>query len=243
MLEPAITILSKNEILREGLRRILEDRGFQIVQAVSLLSEVDGDLLHDGIFLIDGNLLETELVTCKCLRDRFPHTRIVLMMDNYSIQDVTGAFVSGAVDGYLVKEISCEPLAGALRLVAMGEKVLPSQVADSLCNSLSMMASRGWSARCTGANLSNREVEILRCLLDGDSNKLISRRLSIADATVKVHIKAILRKLRVKNRTQAAIWAVERGLTVDPPTRLGAAPSLSAVPTQTAPATLAAIPG
>ena len=246
MLEPEITILSKNEILREGLRRILEHRGFQVVQTVSLMSEVDDDLVHDGIFLIDGNLLDTELATCKCLRERFPDIHIVLMMDNYSIEDVTGAFASGSVDGYLVKAISCEPLAGALRLIAMGEKVLPSQVADSLCNSLSTMASRGWSARCTGANLSNREVEILRCLLDGDSNKLISRRLSIADATVKVHIKAILRKLRVKNRTQAAIWAVERGLTIEQP-RLAASPailplpSLSAVPTQTVQATLAAI--
>ena len=61
-------------------------------------------------------------------------------------------------------------------------------------------------------NLSEREIEILRCLILGYANKVISRRLDISEATVKVHVKAILRKLRVSNRTQAAIWAVKRGL-------------------------------
>lgn len=56
----------------------------------------------------------------------------------------------------------------------------------------------------------------LQCLVEGDANKVISRRLHIANATVKVHIKAILRKLRVKNRTQAAIWANSRGVNVAP---------------------------
>ena len=66
----------------------------------------------------------------------------------------------------------------------------------------------------SGLPLSNREIDILRCLLDGDPNKVISQRLRIADATVKVHIKAILRKLNVQNRTQAAMWAASRGLTL-----------------------------
>jgi two-component system, NarL family, nitrate/nitrite response regulator NarL len=61
------------------------------------------------------------------------------------------------------------------------------------------------------ANLSARQKTILRCLLDGDSNKVIARRIAIAEATVKVHVKAILRKIRVQNRTQAAIWAMHNG--------------------------------
>lgn len=116
-----------------------------------------------------------------------------------------------------MKEISCDPLAGALRLTALGEKVLPSQMAGSLASAPSCAISRRWDTGATGTNLSAREVDILRCLVDGEPNKVISRRLSIADATVKVHIKAILRKLRVRNRTQAAIWAVGRGLTAEAP--------------------------
>ncbi len=59
--------------------------------------------------------------------------------------------------------------------------------------------------------LSPREKSILRCLIEGDSNKCIARKIDIAEATVKVHVKAILRKIRVQNRTQAAIWAMNHG--------------------------------
>ena len=59
--------------------------------------------------------------------------------------------------------------------------------------------------------LSPREKSILRCLIEGDSNKSIARKIDIAEATVKVHVKAILRKIRVQNRTQAAIWAMNHG--------------------------------
>jgi two-component system nitrate/nitrite response regulator NarL len=150
------------------------------------------------------------------LHERFPTCHLVLMMDQYHIEEVAQAFASGTIDGYLVKAISCAPLAGALRLIAMGEKVLPSEVAESLTHSIPQIAWSGHETGVTGVPLSNREIEILRCLLDGDPNKVISRRLGIADATVKVHIKAILRKLRVQNRTQAAIWAASRGLTLSP---------------------------
>ena len=59
--------------------------------------------------------------------------------------------------------------------------------------------------------LSPREKSILRCLMEGDFNKCIARKIDIAEATVKVHVKAILRKIRVQNRTQAAIWAMNNG--------------------------------
>lgn len=124
-------------------------------------------------------------------------------------------FATGSIDGYLVKELSCDRLAGALRLTALGEKVLPSQIAASLGRAPAI--SRCWDGATNGSNLTTREVDILRCLVEGEANKVISRRLSIADATVKVHIKAILRKLRVRNRTQAAIWAVGRGLAGEAP--------------------------
>ncbi len=211
-----VIIFSQNEILREGLRRILEDQGFNVEQTVSKAAEVTIDRAQSGIFLVEGNHLDSDLSFCRDLRDRFPNQRIALIMDNYSIEDVINAFATRAVDGYFVKAISCEPLAASLRLIAMGEKVLPSELAESLCNNFAI-ASPGWTGSCVGANLSNREVEILRCLVAGESNKVISRRLSIADATVKVHIKAILRKLLLHNRTQAAIWAVQRGLTAEPP--------------------------
>jgi two-component system nitrate/nitrite response regulator NarL len=64
--------------------------------------------------------------------------------------------------------------------------------------------------------LSPRELAILRCLINGNSNKCIARKIDIAEATVKVHVKAILRKIRVQNRTQAAIWGMNHALPASP---------------------------
>jgi two-component system nitrate/nitrite response regulator NarL len=213
--KPHLIIVSKNEILREGLRRILTDQGFTVERTVTQADEIDLADEEDTIVLIDSVIFEDALRICTNLRERFAQLRIVLMTDDYSFENVSRAFASHAVDGYLVKAMSCEPLAGALRLVALGEKVVPSQIVESLSGNQVRAGTTNWQSRFTGASLSSREIEILRCLVDGDPNKIISRRLNITDATVKVHIKAILRKLRVKNRTQAAIWAVERGLTAD----------------------------
>ena len=211
--EMHISILGKSEIIREGLRRILIDQGF-VVDATESSCAGFGRLACD-VIIVDAHELEDGIQSCVELHERYPNCRIVLMMDQYRIEDVAKAFTSGAVDGYLVKAISCAPLAGALRLIAMGEKVMPSEVAASLTHSIpQIMLSAG--ERLSGTPVSDRETEILRCLLDGDPNKVISRRLGIAEATVKVHIKAILRKLRVQNRTQAAIWAANRGLTLSP---------------------------
>lgn len=209
--EMHISILGKSEIIREGLRRILIDQGF-VVDATESSCASFGQLVCD-VIIVDAHELEDGIRSCAELHERYPNCRIVLMMDQYRIEDVAKAFTSGAVDGYLVKAISCAPLAAALRLIAMGEKVLPSEVARSLTHSIPQIMWSGQDICLSGLPLTDREIEILRCLLDGDPNKVISRRLEIADATVKAHVKAILRKLGVRNRTQAAIWAASRGLT------------------------------
>src|SRR5690606_27993835 len=72
--------------------------------------------------------------------------------------------------------------------------------------------------------LSEREMEILRCLVNGDANKVIANRLDITEATVKVHMKSLLRKIKAANRTQAAIWALNQGVTPGLPFAQPAAP-------------------
>lgn len=207
-----VSVLSHNEIVREGLRRILTDQGFAVIQTVSEPRDLQPSPCDAKLVIVDANAFAEGLSACEQVRQSHPDVRVVLMVDEYDIDHIAKAFATGAVDGYLVKTIPCEPLGGALRLVAMGEKIMPSQLVESFTDSSHRLLPMTWDINCGGLNLSNREVEILRCLLDGDANKVISRRLRITDATVKVHIKAILRKLRVKNRTQAAIWAVSRGL-------------------------------
>lgn len=211
-----VSLLGRNEIVREGLRRILTEEHFQVTASVEDLAQLcvqvkDQSGYRSHIIIIDNGPDQFGLENCRRLQQRFTGAKLVLLADEFDYGEVAEAFRAG-VDGYIVKEISCEPLISSLHLVSMGEKVMPSQLAGTLANGDGAMTRRNWRESIADVNLSEREVEILRCLILGYANKVISRRLDISEATVKVHVKAILRKLRVSNRTQAAIWAVKRGL-------------------------------
>jgi two-component system nitrate/nitrite response regulator NarL len=206
----SIAIYGKNELVREGLGRILAEEGFQVAASKADLEEMLTLLAGSEIILIDDHSFAAGLAACLRVRSEAPAVKIVLMVDTFAPDEVAEAFRTGVVDGYVLKDIACRPLAGTLRLIALGEKVFPAQVVKSLPVGMHRNGERVRSAAIE--SLSSREVDILTCLVNGDANKLISRRLNISDATVKAHIKAILRKLGVANRTQAAIWAVNRGM-------------------------------
>jgi DNA-binding CsgD family transcriptional regulator len=95
-----------------------------------------------------------------------------------------------------------------------GEKVLPGSLADVLASNYRDFVSSKLSN--DQANLTERERQILRCLLDGHSNKHIARTLKITEGTVKVHLKTLMRKISAGNRTQAALWARSQGIGEDP---------------------------
>ena len=213
-----ICVVSKSEILREGLRRILTDNQFVVAEvandSAALMALLDGKPAPDLIVIESAGAHGLE--NCRQLREAFASSRLVLLAEDYSIESTSRAMAVG-IDGYLAKEISCAPLVGALRLVVLGEKVVPSQMVEALSLAHWQPASENWLANTSDVRLSEREVEILCCLTRGDANKLISRQLVITEATVKVHIKTILRKLSVLNRTQAAMWAVSRGLNANVP--------------------------
>lgn len=210
-----VSLLSRNEIAREGLRRILLSDQFDVRSSATDVASLTGpaqtaDNNRPHIIIIDDAPGSDPLGSCRELGERYPNARLVLLADDYEFDEVALAFGCG-IDGYIVKEISCEPLIESLKLVALGEKVLPSQLARNLSFVSAGAGGEDWHESVATAGLSDREVEILRCLTLGLANKVVSRRLSISEATVKVHVKAILRKLRVANRTQAAIWAIKHG--------------------------------
>jgi two-component system nitrate/nitrite response regulator NarL len=119
------------------------------------------------------------------------------------------ALLRAGSDAYLVKTISCDALIQALDLVMLGVTIMPSRVGRILCEArdTDTAAARSIPVDHVPQGLTDREAAILQCLPRGESNKVIARRYDITEATVKVHIKAILRKICVRNRTQAAIWA------------------------------------
>ena len=209
-----VAVVAQQALAREGIRRILVDGGF-CVRAAS--AELDPEVLWSDapdLIVVDSASSEEGIEVVSILRAAMPATRLVLITPECDLMSVSRAFAAGA-DGCLTNSIACEALIGTLKLVLMGEKVLPTQAVSELVNDGFRSKPILWAATLTDASLSQRENEILSQLVLGDANKVISRHLLISEATVKVHVKAILRKLKVDNRTQAAIWAVKRGIIGD----------------------------
>src|SRR5262245_65531993 len=104
-----VSIVGKSEIVREGLTRILIEEEFSIDCAVSSVDDLD---MENGtsLVIVDTKDVDASLAVCAEIRDRHPQARTVIMADEYGMDDVSRAFATGTVDGYLVKEISCRPL-------------------------------------------------------------------------------------------------------------------------------------
>ena len=211
------SLICVNSLSREGLKRILDEDGFSLTETFpncGALLEAPGDFPANSggdLLLIDisaTNDIERDIAA---LRAQQPDTRIVLLDDTFDFDTMVSVFHAGA-DGYIVKEIDYEPFLESLRLVALGEKVLPGALVQHLPEFGKVLQKSGPKNSEVFRSLSEREIETLRCLIMGYPNKVIAYRLDISEATVKVHVKAILRKLSVQNRTQAAIWAVSHGV-------------------------------
>jgi two-component system nitrate/nitrite response regulator NarL len=154
--------------------------------------------------------------------------------DHHRLDELVSAFRAGA-NGYFVDVMTCDAFIKSMELLMMGETIFPpalSFVLDSEGDHLGEPGDESNQAifvtteDALTPQLSPREKSILRCLIEGDSNKCIARKIDIAEATVKVHVKAILRKIRVHNRTQAAIWGVNNG-SLTRPANNGSPPSTS----------------
>jgi two-component system nitrate/nitrite response regulator NarL len=144
--------------------------------------------------------------------------------DHYRLDEMVATFRAGA-NGYFIDVMTGDVFVKSLELVMMGEPIFPpafmSYVLDSENDHLRKDVTGHAGALVLKTEeptvrLSPREKSIMHCLIEGDSNKSIARKIDIAEATVKVHVKAILRKIRVQNRTQAAIWGMNHGSLVRP---------------------------
>jgi two-component system nitrate/nitrite response regulator NarL len=146
------------------------------------------------------------------LRRALTNTRLVVLGNSQRPQVLFECFSAG-VDGCLLKDISGAALVESLDLILLGERVFPSQLLSLVMRGNASVEARRPLVAVSEANLSERQLEILRFLVDGHSNKMIANRLEVTEATVKVHLKNFLRQTRVENRTQAAIWALSHGLS------------------------------
>ncbi len=199
-------------MFRLGLKRLLVESEFDIVGEAADVHEAlaaAGDLPQPELVVLDARP-DTLADDLALLRQGLPEGRIVVLTASMSPDCLSTAFAAGAA-GYLLKDVSFDVLTESLKLVLLGEKVFPRDLASMIVNGFGNRPARRSSAGNL-PELSEREWEILQCLVEGNSNKVIARRLAITESTVKVHLKSILRKIHVNNRTQAAIWALNNGV-------------------------------
>ncbi len=230
----ATVLIGPSVLVREGLTKVLNGAGFNIVASASHVVDLipNAGLKSQPELLIidagdDESLVMDEVGRFK---QECPSCRVAVLANQHHSPSIVSAFRAGA-NACLDKMAPLDSVIKALELVMLGETILPAAMLPIIldngdCREPEIIAPdvqamvlvpqkpEAGSERDDTPPLSTREKFVLTCLLKGDCNKTIARELGIAEATVKVHVKAILRKVRVQNRTQAAIWAMKNGVLV-----------------------------
>jgi two-component system nitrate/nitrite response regulator NarL len=201
-LVPKVELLLRLRLVKDALSSVLMDAGFAVFH-----EPTQGD--NDTIAVIDfDDCKDPESVSAHQSRS----VRIVALMSKTDSREI-GLDEITPLSGILTYDLTADALVRSLLLIASGERMFPH---DLVLERKSAIPSP--EHQSDGVRLSPREKEILSHLVAGHSNKLIARYLGIAEATVKVHLKSVQRKIRVENRTQAAIWALANlpEFTADP---------------------------
>jgi two-component system nitrate/nitrite response regulator NarL len=210
-----VLIIDDHALFRIGLSELLQRRGIDVVDAIGdcevgvlLASDANPDVV-----LLDMRMPGTSGIrVLQRLRENGVRSPIVMLTTSADERDVVESLQGGA-RGYLLKDMEPDALISALESIVGGQTVVAPELTGVLAKAV-----RGDSAglfsgsRRAVADLTPRESEILCLLAEGQSNKLIARNLGISDGTVKLHVKAILRKLEVHSRVEAAVIAVEQNL-------------------------------
>lgn len=211
-------IVEPNALYREGLARILRASRFRILVSAPLLDDAASNVLaeHNNVLLVigSGDDHQAMIRQIELFKAKNSAGRVAVVTDRHHQNEAVAAFRAGA-NAYFAGGTSGDAFIKSLDLVMLGETLMPAAMLMLLPEYERVNGTPLIEAELTRSHdtpqLSMQEKRILRSLVEGDSNKVIARKVSIAEATVKVHIKAILRKLRVHNRTQAAVWAINTG--------------------------------
>jgi NarL family two-component system response regulator LiaR len=204
----SVLIADDHPFVRHGLRTYLETLDDLEVAGEAAdgaeAVELAGHLLPD-VVLMDLVMPELDGVEAtRRIREASPSTKVIVLTSFADDEKVFPAIKAGAA-GYLLKDVHPAELAEAVRKASRGEALLAPSVAARLMQEVS-------GERPAATGLTERELEVLRLIARGMSNKLIARELTVSEKTVKTHVSNILAKLHLADRTQAALYAVREGL-------------------------------
>jgi two-component system, NarL family, nitrate/nitrite response regulator NarL len=207
-----VMLVDHDRLFAAALRTLIDRPPFRVIHAAADLAEATaaarGRVQPDLVVVALAGPVRDEAEAFRHLAEA-TDARVVVLTDGIAGRGLEFALRVGA-DAFLDKGASLESLMRSLQLVMLGKVVYPTRVADLL-----VIAPETAPAPEMGlaGDLSRREVQILRCLLAGQSNKAIARHLRITESTVKMHFKNVMRKINAQNRTQAAVWAINNGLS------------------------------
>jgi two-component system nitrate/nitrite response regulator NarL len=208
-----VIIIDDHALFRVGLKGLLEQRNIEVIgvaadgnEGIELATRLSPDIILLDLRMPGMGGLDV----LKTLREKTQAIPVVMLTTSNEESDLIKSLRSGA-QGYLLKDMEPDELVSALRDIEKGKNVVAQDLTDALAR---MVQGETTVDDNSGpfAELTPREREILCLLADGQSNKLIARNLGISDGTVKLHVKAILRKLGIHSRVEAAVIAVEQGL-------------------------------
>ncbi|MBW8741700.1 MAG: response regulator [Gaiellaceae bacterium] len=210
-----VLIVDDHDLFRSGLRNLLEEEnGVQIVgeaaggqDAVRIVRELAPDVVVMDLNMPGmGGVDATRHITAVA-----PLTRVVMLTISDEDNDVIDAILAGAC-GYLLKDSSIQDLMAGIRAAAQGESLISPIIASKVLQRVRASSTQPEIESTIRAELSDREIEVLKLIANGKDNAMIAGELHISPKTVKNHISNILMKLQIDNRIQAAVYAVRSGI-------------------------------
>jgi DNA-binding NarL/FixJ family response regulator len=209
-----VLVVDDHDLFRTGLRNLLEDEGVLVVaeaaggaEAVRIVRE-----LAPEVVVMDLNMPGmTGVEATRQISIVAPLTRVVVLTISDQDADVMDAILAGAC-GYLLKDSSIQELIQGIRSAAVGEALISPSIAAKVLRRVRSTTSQPEIEKAIRAELSEREIEVLKLIANGNDNAQIAAELHISPKTVKNHISNILMKLQIGNRIQAAVYAVRSGI-------------------------------
>jgi DNA-binding NarL/FixJ family response regulator len=209
-----VLLVDDHDLFRTGLRNLLEERGVQIVgeagqgnDAVRLVRELQPEVVVMDLHMPGMTGIEA----IRQIHGFAPLTRVLVLTISDQDDDVLDAILAGAC-GYLLKDASVDDLIRGIVAASVGESLVSPAIAGKVLQQVRSTAVSPEAADTIRAELSERELDVLKLIAAGKDNAMIAAQLHISPKTVKNHISNILMKLQIENRIQAAVYAVRSGL-------------------------------
>lgn len=211
-----VLVADDHSLFRDGLVSLLEAAGFTVVGqaengqvAVEKSAQLRPDLILLDIHMPVMNGLEA----LRQINSTMPNVKIVMLTVSEDEENLLEAIKSGA-SGYLLKNLNSQAFIKSLEGLQRGEAALPRSAVPKVMKGLADL-SRQRSGQEAGVALSDREMEILRLVAEGQSNAAISEQISLSENTVKYHLKNIMQKMNAHSRMEAVMSAMKSGLLKD----------------------------